>query len=83
MRVRLMNRDTVRTRMIASGWTATRLDSLNRDSLERASTPFAEQSAAEELLHALRAYPRYYAAVRELLALRDPVAVLRESGYAP
>jgi len=68
MRVRLMNRDTVKARMIAAGiisagWTAGRLDSL-RDSLERASVPFAEQSAAEELLRALRAYPRYYAAVR-------------------
>src|SRR5207302_1931526 len=64
MRVRLMKRDTVRARMIASGWTTARLDSLSRDSLERASAPFAEQSAAEELLHALRTYPRYYAAMR-------------------
>ena len=64
MRVRLMNRDTVKARMIVAGWTAGRLDSLRRDSLERAVAPFAEQSAAEELLHALRAYPRYYAAVR-------------------
>src|SRR5207247_9451511 len=64
MRVRLMNRDTVRARMLAAGWATARLDSLSRDSLERASTPFAEQSAAEELLHALRADPRYYAAVR-------------------
>src|SRR5213083_780016 len=64
MRLRLMNRDTVRARMIASGWTAARLDSLSRDSLERASAPFAEQSGAEELVRALRAYPRYYAAVR-------------------
>src|SRR5216117_4538983 len=39
MRVRLMNRDTVRARMIASGWTTARLDSLSRDSLERASAP--------------------------------------------
>ena len=44
MRLRLMNRDTVRARMIASGWTAARLDSLSRDSLEGASAPFAEQS---------------------------------------
>src|SRR5881296_2084068 len=64
MRVRLMNRDTVKARMIAAGWTAGRLDSMSRDSLARASAPFAEQSAVEELLHALRAYPRYYAAVR-------------------
>src|SRR5216110_3771237 len=61
MRVRLMNRDTVKARMIAAGWTAGRLDSLSRDSLKRAVAPFAEQSAAEELLRALRAYPRYYA----------------------
>ena len=64
MRVRLMNRDTVKARMIAAGWTVGRLDSMSRDSLARASAPFAEQSAAEELLRALRAYPRYYAAVR-------------------
>src|SRR5436190_24048121 len=31
MRVRLMNRDTVRARLIASGWTIARLDSLSRD----------------------------------------------------
>jgi len=64
MRVRLMNRDTVKARMIAAGWTVGRLDSMSRDSLERAVAPFGEQSAAEELLRALRAYPRYYAAVR-------------------
>src|SRR2546422_10144062 len=69
MRVRLMNRDTVKARMIAAGWTAGHLDSLSRDSLgrdslERAVAPFAEESAAEELLRALSAYPRYYAAVR-------------------
>ena len=78
MRVRLMNRDTVRARMIASGWTATRLDSLNRDSLERASTPFAEQSAAEELLHALSAYPRYYAAVRPRTLAVDTSSAIRQ-----
>ena len=33
MRVRLMNRDTVRARMIASGWTTARLDSLDRKSV--------------------------------------------------
>ena len=78
IRVRLMNRDTVRARMIASGWTATRLDSLNRDSLERASTPFAEQSAAEELLHALSAYPRYYAAVRPRTLAVDTSSAIRQ-----
>src|SRR6266540_2925287 len=42
MQLRLMNRDTVKARMIAAGWTAGRLDSTSRDSLERASAPFAE-----------------------------------------
>src|SRR5206468_7552596 len=78
MRVRLMNRDTVRARMIASGWTTARLDSLSRDSLERASAPFAEQSAAEELLHALRAYPRYYAAVRARTLAVDTNSAIRQ-----
>ena len=77
-RVRLMNRDTVRARMIASGWTIARLDSLSRDSLERASAPFAEQSAAEELLHALRAYPRYYAAVRARTLAVDTNSAIRQ-----
>src|SRR5256884_2913770 len=82
MRVRLMNRDTVKARMIAAGiisagWTAGRLDSL-RDSLERASMPFAEQSAAEELLRALRAYPRYYAAVRARTLAVDTNSAIRQ-----
>src|SRR6266487_6015716 len=77
MRVRLMNRDTVKARMIAAGWTAARLDSL-RDSLERASVPFAEQSAAEELLRALRAYPRYYAAVRARTLAVDTNSAIRQ-----
>src|SRR5213594_2858276 len=82
MRVRLMNRDTVKARMIAAGiisagWTAGRLDSL-RDSLERASVPFAEQSAAEELLRALRAYPRYYAAVRARTLAVDTNSAIRQ-----
>src|SRR5213595_1691500 len=78
MRLRLMNRDTVRARMIASGWTAARLDSLSRDSLERASAPFAEQSGAEELVRALRAYPRYYAAVRSRTLAVDTNATIRQ-----
>jgi hypothetical protein len=64
MRVRLMNRDTVRARMAAAGWPKARLDSLSLDSLKKVTAPFYERSAAEELLHALAQYPRYYAAVR-------------------
>src|SRR5213592_3529193 len=64
MRVRLMNRDTVRARLVAAGWPKARLDSLPRDSLKKVTAPFYERSAAEELLHALAQYPRYYAAVR-------------------
>jgi len=64
IRERLMNRDTVRARIIAAGWRAGQLDSLSRDSLDRVNAPFAEHSAAEGLLHALAQYPRYYAAVR-------------------
>ena len=41
-----------------------RLDSLSLDSLKRVTAPFYERSAAEQLLHALTQYPRYYAAVR-------------------
>jgi len=64
MRERLMNRDTVRARLIAAGWRAGQLDSLSRDSLDRVNAPFAEHSAAEGLLVALAQYPRYYAAIR-------------------
>src|SRR5213594_521432 len=81
MRVRLMNRDTVKARMIAAGWTAGRLDSMSRDSrdsLERAVAPFAEQSAAEELLRALSAYPRYYAAVRARTLAVDTNSDIRQ-----
>ncbi len=83
MRVRLMNRDTVKARMIAAGWTAGHLDSLSRDSLgrdslERAVAPFAEQSAAEELLRALSAYPRYYAAVRARTLAVDTNSAIRQ-----
>jgi len=82
MRVRLLNRDTVKARMIAAGiisaaWTAGRLDSL-RDSLERASVPFAEQSGAEELVRALHAYPRYYAAVRARTLAVDTNSAIRQ-----
>src|SRR6266568_1186656 len=77
-RLRLMNRDTVNARMSAAGWTAARLDSLSRDSLERASAPFAEQSGAEELVRALRAYPRYYAAVRSRTLAVDTNATIRQ-----
>jgi hypothetical protein len=78
MRVRLMNRDTVRARMIASGWTAAQLDSLSRDSLDRVRAPFAEQSAAEELLRAVSAYPRYYAAVRARTLAVDTNSTIRQ-----
>src|SRR5213079_2388255 len=64
MRVRLMNPDTVRARLAAAGWPKARLDSLPRDSLKKVTAPFYEGSAAEQLLHALAQYPRYYAAVR-------------------
>src|SRR2546425_2956478 len=47
MRVRLMNPDPVRARMIASGWATARLGSLNRASLERAIAPLAEHTAPE------------------------------------
>jgi len=62
MRVRLMNRDTVRARLARAGWPKERLDSL--DSVKKVTAPFYERSAAEELLRALGQYPRYYAAVR-------------------
>lgn len=72
MRVRLMNPDTVRARLIANGRDAATADSIYdlprgtpaRDSLERAMEPLIERSAAEELVRALDRYPRYYAAVR-------------------
>jgi hypothetical protein len=64
MRVRLMNPDTVRARMAAAGWPKARLDSLPLDSLKKVTAPFYERSAAEQLLHAVALYPRYYAAVR-------------------
>jgi len=84
IRLRLTNRDTVRARLIAAGWNARHLDSLYRlprgtpgkDSLERAMQPLGERSAAEELVRALDAYPRYYAAVRAAtlsLATNDSV----------
>src|SRR5437867_1966281 len=64
MRVRLMNRDTVRARLARAGWPKERLDSLPLDSVKKVTAPFYERSAAEELLRALGQYPRYYAAVR-------------------
>ena len=84
IRLRLTNRDTVRAWLIAAGWNARHLDSLYRlprgtpgkDSLERAMQPLDERSAAEELVRALDAYPRYYAAVRAAtlsLATNDSV----------
>ena len=72
MWIRLSNRDTVRARMIAAGWTAARMDSLGRlprgspgrDSLNRALEPLVERSAAEQLVRRLSTFPRYYAAIR-------------------
>jgi len=64
MRVRLMNPDTVRARLVAAGWPRARLDSLTLDSLKKVTAPFYERSAAEQLLRAVGSYPRYYAAVR-------------------
>ena len=64
IRVRLINPDTVRARLAAAGWPKARLDSLPRDSVKKVTAPFYERSAAEQLLHAVTQYPRYYAAVR-------------------
>lgn len=72
MWLRLVNRDVVRARLVAGGWTAARIDSLARqprgtparDTLDRARQPIAEQSAAEMLVLYISRYPRYYAAVR-------------------
>ena len=64
IRVRLMNRDTVRARLARAGWPRERLDSLPLDSLIKVTAPFYQRSAVEELLRALAQYPRYYAAVR-------------------
>ena len=64
MVLRVMNRDTVRARMLAAGWRAGQLDSLPRDSFARLRDPFAERSAAEELVHAIHQMPRYYADVQ-------------------
>src|SRR2546421_8736780 len=64
MRVRLMNRDTVRARLARAGWPKERLDSLSPHSVRKVTPPFYERSAAEELLRALAQYPRHYAAGR-------------------
>lgn len=87
IRIRLMNPDTVRARLIAAGWSGAVIDSFyrlprgtpGRDSLERATTPHAERSAAEELLRSLGRYPRYYAAVRPAtLSVDSATAVTHE-----
>ena len=62
--VRVMNRDTVFARVRAAGWRREQLDSLPRDSSEKVFAPFAQQSAAEQLVRVLTLYPRYYASVR-------------------
>src|SRR6266576_5320933 len=58
IRVRLMNRDTVRARLARAGWSKERLDSLPLDSLKKVTAPFYERSAAAELLHARAQDPR-------------------------
>lgn len=63
-RVRVMNRDTVFARLRAAGWGKSRYDSLPRDSADKIFQPFAQQSAAEELVRALARYPRFYASAR-------------------
>jgi len=45
MRVRLMNRDTVRARLARAGWPKERLDSLSPDSVRKVTAPFYERSA--------------------------------------
>src|SRR6267154_4972843 len=76
MRVRLMNPDTVRARLAAAGWPKARRDSLAPDSLRKITAPFYERSAAEQLLHAVTQYPRYYAAVRATTLSVDTNMVL-------
>jgi hypothetical protein len=78
MVLRLMNRAAVRTHMIAAGWRSGQLDSLRPDSLARLREPFAEHSAADELVHALHLYPRYYADVQaRTLSLATDTAVTK------
>src|SRR6267378_240937 len=77
-RLRLMNWDTVIARLNAAGWSKARLDSLSRDSLDHVRAPFAEQSGAEELVLALSAYPRYYAAVRGRTLSVDTNSAIRQ-----
>ncbi|MFN2567687.1 MAG: hypothetical protein ABR499_22055 [Gemmatimonadaceae bacterium] len=72
IRARLVDNDVVRRRLIEAGWTAEHMDEWRRlprgtpqrDSLERAATPLAQHSAAEELARTVAAYPRYFAAIR-------------------
>jgi hypothetical protein len=84
MRLRLINPQTVRARLIEAGWDGPSLDSLSRlprgtpgrDSLDRARAPLGERSAAEELVAAIARYPRYYAAVQNTtLSLAQATAV--------
>lgn len=85
IRLRLMNRDTVRARLIAAGWTAPTLDSVyrlprgtrGRDSLERALEPVGERSGAEELVAAIARYPRYYAGVQATTLSLDTASTVK------
>jgi hypothetical protein len=87
MRLRLMNRATVRSRLIEAGWTAARITELSRqprgtagrDSLEDATEPIAERSAAEELVAAIGRFPRYYADVQPRTLLLDQDETIKNS----
>lgn len=87
MRLRLMNRTTVRGRLIETGWTSARITELSRqprgtparDSLERAMEPIAEHSAAEELVRAIDRFPRYYADVQPRTLLLDQDETIKNS----
>jgi hypothetical protein len=78
VRERLMNRETVRSRLVLAGWRSGQLDSLPRDSLDKVDAPFAEQSAAEALVAALALYPRYFAAVRANTLAVDTSSAIKQ-----
>src|SRR5256885_8171706 len=63
MRVRLMNRDTVRARLVAAGWPKERLDSLSPASVRKGPAPLYQRSAPAGPPRALAPYPPHYAAL--------------------